>query len=82
MKHQLKIWPEYLSAIRLGLKPYEIRKNDRNYQTGDILALNEWNPRTKKYSGDYITIIVKSVAHECIGVKRGYCVMTIEAGGE
>lgn len=42
MIHELKIEPEYLAGISNGSKTFEIRKNDRNFQRGDYLALNEW----------------------------------------
>jgi hypothetical protein len=34
-----------------GKKPWDIRRNDRNYLVGDILVLREWNPDTKEYTG-------------------------------
>lgn len=49
MRHDLKIWPQYLDAILDGRKTYEIRKNDRGYRVGDQLLLREWNPETKAY---------------------------------
>lgn len=38
----LKIYPEYFQDILEGKKTFEIRKNDRNYQVGDILNLKEY----------------------------------------
>lgn len=35
--HELKIKHEYLVDITLGLKTFEIRKNDRDYQVGDLI---------------------------------------------
>ena len=42
--HHLKTWPEYYSAVESGVKLFEIRKNDRHYQVGDTLILQEWIP--------------------------------------
>lgn len=39
--HMLKIEKEYLAAIKEGIKKFEIRLNDRNFQIGDILLLHE-----------------------------------------
>lgn len=44
MNHELKTYPEHFDATRDGCKPFEIRKNDRNYQVGDILILQEYIP--------------------------------------
>jgi len=32
--------------MQLGLKRFELRKNDRNYQVGDVLELTEFDPET------------------------------------
>ncbi len=49
--HDLKTWPVYFEEIWRGLKNVELRFNDRDYQTGDILALREWEPSPKPDSG-------------------------------
>ena len=43
MKHELKILPEYFKPVKDGIKNFEIRKNDRNFQVGDTLILKEWD---------------------------------------
>ncbi len=40
--HDLKVQPQYFEAIKDKRKPFEIRRNDRDYQVGDILLLHEW----------------------------------------
>lgn len=42
MVHELKIEPEHYAGIKMQRKPFEVRKNDRDYQIGDILGLNEY----------------------------------------
>ncbi|PRS74382.1 RNA-binding protein [Bacillus sp. GBSW2] len=41
--------PQYLWAIKTGIKGFEIRKNDREFQVGDILRLREY--KDGQYTG-------------------------------
>lgn len=43
--HELKIAPEYYCAVASGKKNFEIRKNDRNYQVGDIVQMKQWTEK-------------------------------------
>ena len=46
-----KILPEYFDAIVSGKKKYELRLNDFEINEGDILLLEEWDTKTKSYTG-------------------------------
>lgn len=37
--HKLKTWARYFEAVERGEKTFEVRKNDRAFQTGDVLEL-------------------------------------------
>jgi hypothetical protein len=43
-RHQIKCWPEFFDAIQSGVKPFESRENDRDYEVGDTLVLIEFVP--------------------------------------
>lgn len=49
--HELKTWPEYFVEVFNGNKTFEIRKDDRGFEVGDILVLLEWSPKTESYTG-------------------------------
>lgn len=53
--HKLKTWPEYFEAILDGTKTFELRKNDRGFQVGDLLVLQEYVPHRESYTGRSIT---------------------------
>jgi len=46
-----KTWPEYFEAVASGKKNYDLRINDEEIQEGDTLVLEEWDPKTKRYTG-------------------------------
>ena len=39
--HELKIKEEYYKEVALGRKTFELRKNDRDYQVGDLIKFND-----------------------------------------
>lgn len=40
--HELKLDDKYFNYVRDGIKTFEIRKNDRDFQSGDLLALSRY----------------------------------------
>lgn len=56
--HDLKIWPVYFDAVASGDKTFEFRRNDRDFQHGDILHLREYDPVTEEYTGRDLHVLV------------------------
>lgn len=54
-----KIWPEYFELVKSGKKKFELRLADFRVKNGDVLILEEWNPKTKKYTGRKIRKKIK-----------------------
>lgn len=46
-----KAWPEFFKAVVSGKKKCELRLNDCEIKEGDILQLEEWDPKTQSYTG-------------------------------
>ena len=73
-----KILPEYFRAVKDRVKTFELRKDDSDYQVGDILKLREWDG--KKYTGNVqfrqITYILRDCP-EC-GLQPGFCILAIQ----
>ena len=77
-KHELKVYPRFWQALSTGIKPFEVRRDDRNYRVGDTCELREYDPShgfTGK--GPYIREISYILRHEDmpVGVPIGYCVL-------
>ena len=46
-----KTWPELFGEIVAGRKTFDLRINDFEIADGDTLVLEEWDPKTKLYTG-------------------------------
>lgn len=74
--HALKTWPPFYEAVERGWKPFEIRKGDRLFNVGDTLRLEEWNPRTKEYTGRYCDrIVTYTLTGPLFGLEAGWVVL-------
>ena len=74
--HDIKILPQYFERIENGQKMFEVRKNDRDYQVGDELILDEWDPITQKYTERLIIMHISYILHGGqFGIAEGYCVL-------
>ncbi len=80
--HHLKTWPKFFKKVYNNVKRYELRRDDRDFRVGDTLWLEEWNPKTKKYTGDYCVRTVLYIMRDFPGLKKGYCLMSIGAFNE
>jgi ASC-1-like (ASCH) protein len=74
MTHELKIEPQYFKEIISGKKKFELRKNDRNFQVGNILILKDVFDSGKCYHAHVTSIIHGPI----FGLEEGYCIMSIE----
>lgn len=50
MIHSVKCYPEYFKLLTDGSKTFEVRENDRIYEVGDYLAVNEFTPESDPYT--------------------------------
>lgn len=87
-QHLLKTDPEAFDAVAQGIKTYEIRFNDRDYQVEDELILlktlstgkamkeNGWDPF---YTGDAVRAKVTHILSGPIyGLAEGWVIMSIQ----
>ena len=76
--HELKTWKLYFERVLNSTKTFEIRKNDRDYQAGDIVLLQEYNPATDSYSGRELKFQIGYIFNnEDFGIQKGYCVFSL-----
>ena len=77
MRHELKILAEYYKPLVSGEKTNEVRKNDRNFQIGDIITFNVLLENGLSTKG-FITYKITHVLDFEEGLKEGYVVLSIK----
>jgi len=75
--HQLKINAEYASQHSLGVKPWELRKNDRDFKEGDYIEFQVIDQKGETIAS-YIRQIVYIFKGGQYGLEEGYVIMTLE----
>lgn len=81
--HSLKTHPEHFRYIHAGVKTFELRRSDRDFNVGDRLILEEYNPDTHMYTGHKerreITHILKGSAQTALwGLDKDFVILSIK----
>lgn len=84
--HELKIKAKYYSEIWRGIKTFELRKNDRDYQVGDIIHFTVIPDETTSEEAceglntypNLVRIIYILQDVPEYGLKEGYCILAIK----
>lgn len=80
--HRLKTWPTYFRAVLAGEKTFEVRKDDRGFQKGDLLELVEYDPgiiAPLALTGRKITVEISYVlTGGQFGIEPGYVVLGLK----
>ncbi len=84
-EHRLKCWLTYFEAIERGEKNFEVRRDDRGFQKGDVLILLCYNPEANMYMkrrDGKIAEVRRTVGYILtggqFGIQPGYVVMALE----
>lgn len=75
-RHRLKLAKMFFEAVDTGKKSFELRKNDRNYQIGDILELHEMSngEETGRVTEKQVVYILEGFK----GLEEGYCILGLD----
>lgn len=76
--HYLKTIQPYFDEVKFGKKKFEFRKNDRDFNVGDEVYLEEYDATSKYYSGFVLRGIITYVLKDYNGIQDGYAVLSIE----
>jgi hypothetical protein len=85
IEHKVKSWPRFFDAILSGAKAYEVRRlTDRDYQVGDRLRLQEFDPASETYTGRELLVRITfltsaeepcALSEECL--HPDFCILSI-----
>lgn len=81
--HRLKTLAPYWDRVYSGEKTFEIRKNDRDFQVGDVLELERIETEKVPINSFVPNAILKVDVRYILcggqyGLEIGYCIMAIE----
>ena len=76
--HELKIEDEYFIEVLRANKTFELRKNDRDYQVGDLIHFVDidGNPSYNEKLVFQITSVLQNVQE--YGLDKDYCILEIK----
>ena len=76
--HELKTWTEFYDDILSGFKTFDVRKNDRDFQIGDIVCFMDWDKEKDEYLGSKTRYKISYILYGGqFGIEQGYCVLGI-----
>ena len=74
--HDLKCLQPYFADVRNGVKDFEVRLNDRNFQVGDTIHLHEIRDDETKTHAIHGTLPIKYILQGGqFGIEPGYVVL-------
>jgi ParB family chromosome partitioning protein len=76
--HKLKTLQPFYSEVKMGLKTFELRKNDRNYKVGDIAFLQEYDMANDSLSGRAILIEITYILENIVGLDENFCIFSFK----
>jgi hypothetical protein len=79
MIHQLKIDSKFYNDIEVNGKRFEVRRDDRGYQVGDVLVMSEF--KGGKLTGRSVYALVTYIHRNGIEhtfLRWGYCILGID----
>jgi hypothetical protein len=81
--HELKTIEPYFSAVFDGRKTFELRRDDRGFEAGDVLVLREWTLGNEYADSQPIrrrvAFVLRDVPH--LGLAPGFAILGLHGDG-
>lgn len=76
VEHDVKTESKFFKDSKSGIKPFELRKNDRDYKAGDFMKMREY--KDGEWTGEIIRKEITYVLEDFEGLKPGYCILGVK----
>ena len=83
--HTVRSWAHFFDAIVAGKKTHDLRKDDRNFQVGDVLRLERYDNIAGQLTGEWALVDVTYItnrnapcAFSSSVLEPGYCILSIQ----
>ena len=83
-RHDVKSWPNFFASIIDGSRTHELRRNDRDYQVGDLMVLREFDPIGGRHTGRSATVEITSMTSQELpcavsdqGLDPDFCILSV-----
>ncbi len=74
--HFLKCWPVFFQLAWDNVKPFESRNNDRGFEVGDRVNLQEFDPNNGQFTGRWLDGVIRYKTE--MGMQPGWCAFAWE----
>lgn len=86
--HFVKSWSHFFQEIVAGNKLHDLRLNDRDFQVGDQLVLEEYDNINGRYTGERAQTIITYITNKRVPcafssavLPADYCILSIKLIG-
>ena len=84
-RHYIKSWTHFYQAIKDGRKLHDLRVDDRNYQVGDTVVLQEYDNIDGCYLGNQIEAEITYITNRAVPcafssaiLPPRYCILSLK----
>jgi len=83
VEHKVKTWPPFFKDAVSGKRPFDLRVNDRDYNEGDTLLQEEFDPDLEEYTGmkhrqEIVCVTRAEDMPGKWGLKDGWCILGLK----
>ena len=76
--HILKTVQPFFDEVEKGTKTFELRRNDRDFQVGDEVYLQEYDMLHNSFSGKMVKVLITYILENRVGLDDSFCIFAFK----